>query len=138
MSHVTTVKTSLNDLDLIQKALDLMGIRTVKNGTVRMWAGATIKADIVIKQNQYDIGIKPNEDGTYRLEADSYAWGELARNSNLQKFNMKYDQGEQFTGLLTQATNMVRAQMIAASMGQQIAFSEPDENNVIHARVVEM
>lgn len=137
MSHVTTVKTQLNDLDLIQNALNLLGLTTVKNGTVRMWNGRTIKGDIAIKLNQYDIAVKRNEDGTYRLEADSYAWGEIARSLQMKKFNMRSDQGEQFTGLLTQATNMVKAQMVAASRGQQITFTEPDANNVIHARVIE-
>jgi hypothetical protein len=137
MSHVTTVKTQLNNLDLIQNALNLLGLKTTKHSELRMWNGRTIKADIVIKLNQYDIGVKRNEDGTYRLEADSYAWGEIARSSQMKKFNMNNDQGEQFTGLLTQATNMVKAQMIAASRGQQITFTEPDENNIIHARVLE-
>ena len=137
MSHITTVKTTLNNLDLIQNALNLLGLKTIKNSQVRMWNSRTVQADIVIKLDNYDVGVKRNADGTYRLEADSYAWSEIARSPQMKKFNMHSDQGEQFTGLLTQATNMVRAQMVAASRGQKITFTEPDSNNIIHARVLE-
>jgi len=137
MSHVVTVKTQLNDLGLIKAALHFMGIEYKENGKVRMWAEATTKADLVIILPQYDIGIKKGADGNYMMECDNYAWGEISQHKAMAKYpNRGYGQ-EQFAGILTQATNIIKAQLIAASQGDELQLSEPDQNGVIHAQVIQ-
>jgi hypothetical protein len=138
MSHVVTIKTSLNNLALIKAALTtVLGLSYKENAQVRMWNGSTTPAEVVINLPKYDVGLNKDADGNYTMICDHYAWGELARHASLSKYPKTGFGSEQFTGILTQAVNIVKATLIAEAQGDKISFSAPDANGVIHAEVIQ-
>lgn len=71
MSHFTEMKTSIRDIEALQKAVDAMGLELIKDGTARGYSNNTLKADYVIRlKGPYDIALSKQEDGTYDLIAD--------------------------------------------------------------------
>lgn len=76
MSHFTTVKTQINDLDALEQAMEGCNYK-VKRGKkvkVRGYQGATLDAVMCIDVgSQYDIGVLEEEDGTYKIVSDW--WG---------------------------------------------------------------
>jgi len=130
------VKTKLDNLNIIELALKYLGLSYVPNGFIRMWNSSIPNVPLVIQQTRYDIGIVLGEDGNYTLKADSYAWKHIYANPALKNYKLKNDQGEQFAGILQQACNIIKSQIMAEKLGHQIEFSEPDDNNVIHAKVL--
>lgn len=75
MSHFTTVKTQVKDLDLLDAVARELGLVPGSRKEVRGWRGATAHADRVyeIPGHPYDVGVVRQEDGTYALVADW--WG---------------------------------------------------------------
>ena len=70
MSHFTTVKTEIADLDALKRSLTKAGVKFRINADVRGYVGQTTKAAVVIEGIKgYDIGVQT--DGT--LVADW--WG---------------------------------------------------------------
>jgi len=75
MSHFSKIKTSLKDLNLLQKSLSDLGVSCDENiNTLNGYKSQTCFANLVIKQNNnYDIGFTWN--GTeYQLVADLQFW----------------------------------------------------------------
>ena len=74
MSHFTTIKTEIRDLNMLKKALNSLSYKEIKeNDIVRGYMGNKQNADLVIKNtNGYDIGFV-NEAGVYNIVADF--WG---------------------------------------------------------------
>lgn len=84
MSHFTTLKTKIMDLDVLEQALVRLQrpYRRAKGGKggkggkgieVRGYQGATTKAELVINYGKYDVGLTKEPDGSYTLVADW--WG---------------------------------------------------------------
>jgi hypothetical protein len=75
MSHFSKIKTTLKDLDLLQKSLNDLGVSWDENvSTIKGYRSQECFANLVIKQNNnYDIGFTWN--GTeYQLVADLQFW----------------------------------------------------------------
>lgn len=75
MSHFSSIKTQIRNLESLQASLNNLGIEW-KNGpsTVRGYQGQTTQAQIVIEQeNNYDIGFAWNGQ-EYELVADLQYW----------------------------------------------------------------
>ena len=75
MSHFSKIKTSLKDLNLLQKSLDDLGIAWDTNiHTIKGYKDQNHFANLVIKQtNKYDIGFTWNG-MEYQLIADLQFW----------------------------------------------------------------
>lgn len=135
MSHITKVETKLDNIEVIKKALDYLGLKYKENSEIRMWRSIKL-ADLVIVLDKYDIGLQKNKENIYNLEADSYAWNQPLLRKALKDYKLKYDSsGQIFGGILKQACNMVKAAIVAQENNQTIEFSKPDENNLIIAKV---
>jgi hypothetical protein len=77
MSHFSTVKTELRDLDALRAALEDMGHAPREGGiSVRGYRGQTEVADLAITQpDGSDFGFRLNPDtGCYELVADLQLW----------------------------------------------------------------
>lgn len=132
MSHVTIVETELDNLEVIEKAINFLGLKYELNGLVRMWHDVLIDIPIVIKLHRWDIGVVDNGKGSYMLKADSYAWSDIAVNPALSNYTIVADQGEQFAGILKQACNIIKAIEVAKTLGHTISLDGPDsENNML-------
>ena len=76
MSHFTKVKTQINDLVCLEKALGQLGWKFKRDAagvTVRGWKGATMQAEMSIDMGKYDVAVVKAENGSYELVADW--WG---------------------------------------------------------------
>jgi hypothetical protein len=77
MSHFSTVKTELRDLDALRAALEDMGHEPRQGSqSVRGYRGQTETAELAIAQSDgTDIGFRLNADtGCYELVADLQLW----------------------------------------------------------------
>lgn len=74
MSHFTTVKTKITDLEALKAALTDLGYAVVEGGaTVRGWRNSAQTADLAARLGAFDIGFRQAADGTYEAVADW--WG---------------------------------------------------------------
>ena len=81
MSHFTTIKTQIRDLEALADACSELGAKLVTNTDCRGFAGMTRHAPNVLKLNgPYDIAVEPAEskDGSYGLTTDWWD-GHVAR-----------------------------------------------------------
>ena len=73
MSHLTTIKTQIRDLEALVCACVELGLKLVPDSTCRGYAGAVRAVPYVIKlKGPYDIAVHPSpeKDGTYDLATD--------------------------------------------------------------------
>ena len=73
MSHFTTIKTQIRDLDALNDACVEMGFKFQQNCKCRGYAGVTRLAPHVIRlKGPYDIAVDPSpeNDGSYGLTTD--------------------------------------------------------------------
>lgn len=71
MSHFTTIKTEVRDLEALHDACAEMDLKLVPDTTCRGYAGVLRKADHVIRlKGPYDIAVDPVEGGRYGFSAD--------------------------------------------------------------------
>jgi hypothetical protein len=71
MSHFTTIKTQIKDIEALKTACQEMGLTVQQNASARGYAGNEIKGDYVIQlKGPYDIALQKQEDGAYGLTAD--------------------------------------------------------------------
>lgn len=90
MSHFTTVKTQIKDLEILKETLKSMGyMELMENDVVRGYLGNRVKADLVVKMpNGYDIGFQKNE-GVFHVVADF--WGAAVKQEDfLRELTQKY------------------------------------------------
>ncbi len=74
MSHFTTVKTKITDLDALRAALADLGYAVVEDeARIRGWRNTSQSADIAARLGAFDIGFRRGADGTYDAVADW--WG---------------------------------------------------------------
>ncbi|MBX3743551.1 MAG: DUF1257 domain-containing protein [Akkermansiaceae bacterium] len=74
MSHFTTIKTEVRDLEALNDACVEMDLKLVPDTTCRGYAGAVRRADHVIQlKGPYDIAVDPAEGGRYGFSADWWA-----------------------------------------------------------------
>lgn len=115
MSHFTRVRTLLQDLDTVKRALVDLGF-DVTEGTVRGYSGQVASAPVVVKlESGFDIGFK-QDSGRVQMIADF--WG------------LKIDR-EQFLSKLTQRYAYLTVVDQAAQQGWQLAADEVQQDGSI-------
>jgi len=135
MSHITIIKTTLTNLELIKNGIKYLGLNYKENSIVRMWS-SRLQSVLVIEQPRYDLGFFLDKDGNYIIKADSFAWNSLFNQGKLKKYKNIQNPEKEFIGILEQACNIVKIQLLAQSLGHQLEISEQDETNNIHARIL--
>ena len=71
MSHFTTIKTQIRDVEALRMAVKELGLTLAENATARGYASNEIKGDYVIRlKGPYDIALNKQPDGTYGLTTD--------------------------------------------------------------------
>jgi hypothetical protein len=71
MSHFTTIKTQIKDIEALRSACKEMGLPLLPNAEARGYYQNKTKGDYVIQlKGPYDIALNKQPDGTYGLEAD--------------------------------------------------------------------
>jgi hypothetical protein len=71
MSHFTTIKTQIKDIEALKTACQEMGLEVSQKAIARGYYGNKIKGEYVIKLNgPYDIALNTDENGSYGLTSD--------------------------------------------------------------------
>jgi hypothetical protein len=71
MSHFTTIKTQIKDIDALQAACGELGVALVAHTSARGYLGNQIKGDYVIQlKGPYDIALNAQPDRSFGLTAD--------------------------------------------------------------------
>lgn len=71
MSHFTTIKTEIKDIDALRGAVGELGLGLESNAEARGYAGNLIKGDYVIRlKGPYDVAINRQQAGSYGLTCD--------------------------------------------------------------------
>jgi len=71
MSHFTTIKTQIKDLEALRSAVNEMGLTLIPNTVARGFYQQTLKGDYVIRLNgPFDIALNRQPDHTYGLTTD--------------------------------------------------------------------
>lgn len=92
MSHFSNIKTKIRNLNSLKAALDDVGVDWKSGpGQVRGYQGQTLKAEVVVEQdNSYDIGFSWNG-SEYELVADLQYWQQpLTVEGFLRKVTQRY------------------------------------------------
>ena len=71
MSHFTTIKTQIKDIEALRSACQEMGLSLLQNAEARGYYENKTKGDYVIRlQGPYDIALNKQPDGSFGLTAD--------------------------------------------------------------------
>src|SRR5262245_31416760 len=71
MSHFTTIKTQIKDINALRAACKELGFAVLQNASARGYINNQTQGEYVIKLNgPYDIALNQNPDGTYGLTTD--------------------------------------------------------------------
>ena len=71
MSHFTTIRTQIKDIEALRSACQEMGLSLLQNAEARGYYENKIKGDYVIQlKGPYDIAINKQPDGSFGLTAD--------------------------------------------------------------------
>ena len=83
MSHFTTIKTQIKDIEALRSACRELGLSVLQNANARGYAQDQRKGDFVIKlAGPYDIAVNLQKDGTFGLTTDwwnGYVEGEVGK-----------------------------------------------------------
>lgn len=92
MSHFSTLRTKITDVEILKSSLQALGIATKTNADMRGYHGQQVRADLVaVLEGDYDLGWSANSDGTYDLIAD--LWGVAKKHNQtdlINSINQKY------------------------------------------------
>ena len=71
MSHFTTIKTQIKDIEALRSACKELGINLLKNAKARGYGSEVKHGDYVIQlKGPYDIAVDQQQDGTFGLTTD--------------------------------------------------------------------
>ncbi|MBE9117780.1 DUF1257 domain-containing protein [Lusitaniella coriacea LEGE 07157] len=86
MSHFSTLRTKISDVEILKASLRDLGITTKTEADVRGYNGQRVRADLVaVLDGEYDLGWSCNSDGTYDLIAD--LWGVAKKHNQTELIN---------------------------------------------------
>lgn len=86
MSHFSTLRTKIVDVEILKSSLSDLGITTKTNADVRGYNGQRIRADLVaVLEGEYDLGWSRNADGSFDLIAD--LWGVAKKHNQTELIN---------------------------------------------------
>jgi hypothetical protein len=73
MSHFTTIKTQIKDIEALRSACKELSLKLLQKADARGYREAVRHGDFVIKLNgPYDIAVNQQQDGTFGLTTDWY------------------------------------------------------------------
>lgn len=71
MSHFTTIKTQIKDIEALRAACQELGLPLLQNTQARGYLGNKLKGEFVIKlKGPYDIAVNKEATGSYGFTAD--------------------------------------------------------------------
>ena len=71
MSHFTTIKTQVKDIEALRSACNEMGLALLQNAEARGYYENKIKGEFVVRlKGHYDIALNKQPDGLFGLTAD--------------------------------------------------------------------
>ena len=71
MSHFTTIKTQIKDIEALRSACNEMGLALLQNVEARGYYENKIKGEFVVRlKGPYDIALNKHPDGSFGLTAD--------------------------------------------------------------------
>lgn len=71
MSHFTTIKTQIKDIEALRSACNEMGLALLQNVEARGYYENKIKGEFVVRlKGPYDIAVNKQPDGSFGLTAD--------------------------------------------------------------------
>jgi len=71
MSHFTTIKTQIKDIEALRSACNEMGLALLQHVEARGYYQNKIKGDFVVRlKGHYDIAVNKQPDGSFGLTAD--------------------------------------------------------------------
>ena len=71
MSHFTTIKTQIRDVEALSMAVKELGLTLAENARARGYASNETKGDYVIRlKGPYDVALNKTEGGAYGLTTD--------------------------------------------------------------------
>src|SRR5207247_9649944 len=71
MSHFTTIKTQIKDIEALRSACNEMGLALLQNVEARGYYENKIKGEFVVRlKGPYDIALNKQPDGSFGLTAD--------------------------------------------------------------------
>lgn len=74
MSHFTTIKTQIKDIEAVKAACAELGLKVEKDAIARGYYGNDLKGEYVIRlKGPYDIALNRNATSTFDLATDWYA-----------------------------------------------------------------
>jgi len=74
MSHFTTIKTQIKDIDALRSACGELGLSLLQNADARGYYENKIKGDFVIRlKGPYDVALQRQKDNSYGITADLWA-----------------------------------------------------------------
>ncbi|UZQ54179.1 DUF1257 domain-containing protein [Trichothermofontia sichuanensis B231] len=86
MSHFSTLRTKITDIEILKDSLRSLGISVKTNADVRGYNGQRVRADLVaVLEGEYDLGWTRNTEGTYDLIAD--LWGVAKKHNQTELIN---------------------------------------------------
>lgn len=91
MSHQTTIKTQIKDLDALKAACEELGLELCENEEQRMYSSRVVRPLVIKCKGPYDIAVNKQEDGTYALATDWWG-GHVAQEvgANFSKLTQLY------------------------------------------------
>ena len=72
MSHFTSVRTEIRDMEALKKALEAMNLRLEHNIPCRYYEGAPYRENVVRLPGPYDMALEMQANGAYNISADLY------------------------------------------------------------------
>jgi Protein of unknown function (DUF1257) len=71
MSHFTTIKTQIKDVEALRSAVNELGLQLIANTEARGYVSNKTKGEFVIRlKGPYDVALNQQPDGTYGLTTD--------------------------------------------------------------------
>ena len=71
MSHFTTIKTQIKDIEALRSAVNELGLQLLANTEARGYISNKTKGDFVIRlKGPYDVALNQQPDGTFGLTTD--------------------------------------------------------------------
>jgi len=74
MSHFTSIKTQIKDIEAVRSACLELGLTLLQNADARGYSNQTIKGEYVVRlKGPYDIALNKQPDGSFGFTADLWA-----------------------------------------------------------------
>lgn len=139
MSHLTKVKTKLNDAKKLKRALIWLGFKIEENKKINSLNEVPVCDFVITNVGHWNIGFYKTEQGMYEIVGDSVSWGPMKKFERL-KVALKNSKNNDdcrniFAGIVAQAAAVTTAIIEAENLGHTIVVSDPDKDGIIHARV---